>query len=206
MSAMQGTDLSVPADEDVNASAVRVSALDAQSQREGIWAKVASSGPERMMAYAIRSSVFLGDEQGAYFDHFDANDELAAHIVVYVGREPVGTLRCRCFAGFARVEKLAIRRGFRSYRVLNVLVRTALRYCWAKGYSMLSGIARPEVVAFWCRKGGFEVGPAVETQYGPLIPLYGPLPAFADIAPVTPDLVGTAVGERRLYAWEGEAL
>lgn len=200
MSAIEATRDAFIRTEEVNSSAAEVVGP------RTVWAKVVSSSDERRMVIAVRSSVFLGEEQGAYADHFDENDECAAHLLVFVGREPVGTLRCRSYAGFARIEKLAIRKGHRSYRVLNALVRVALRFCWSKGYRMLSGISRPEVVAFWCRKGGFEVGPPVQTQYGPLVPLYGPLPDFPDIEPVTPKLVGTEIGERRLYAWEGAGL
>lgn len=175
-----------------------------KSGKSSVEVRVASGYDDIIKAVAIRSSVFLGEEGGARFaDHFDSNDACSTILIAYLDDEPVGTLRCRFFADFARVEKMAIRKPYRRPRVLFALVRAALRLCWAKGYRRIAGIARPEIVAFWCRKGGFEVGEAVETQYGPLVPMFGPLPSFDDIDPITSALVGTREGERRLYAPEG---
>lgn len=139
-------------------------------------------------------------------EHFDENDFCSTILLACVGGEPVGTMRCRWYAEFARFEKLVVRKPYRTLAVLNALVRTATRISRKKGYSRVTGMALPEVVPYWTRKGGLTPGEPFETNYGTVVPLAGPLPEVPDIAPLLFVQAGNEAFERTIYDWEGTSV
>lgn len=165
--------------------------------------RLVSNAEERLMAVAVRSAVHLSGDEGRYHDYFDGNDHCASILLAFRDGDPAGTIRCRWFADFARVEKLAIRQRYRSFGVLNALVEAALRLCVTKGYRTVSGLALMEVVPFWQRKGAFTPGKAFDTIYGRVAPLIGTPREYPDIDPIRIDLAGGEAFERRVYDWEG---
>ena len=55
------------------------------SRRNDISVKVAWSIEEMMQAFAIRSAVFMADQNCPYAEEFDGNDFSATHVVAYEG-------------------------------------------------------------------------------------------------------------------------
>lgn len=102
---------------------------------------------------AIRSAVYIGEQQCPYEEEFDGNDLTATHLLGYVGQEPAGCLRIRYFADFAKIERLAIRGEFRKTRTAFQLVRAAFRLCQKKGYTKVYGHSQKRLVNFWSRFG-----------------------------------------------------
>ena len=102
---------------------------------------------------AIRSAVYIGEQECPYDEEFDGNDLAATHLLGYVGHEPVGCLRIRYFADFAKIERLAIRAEFRKTRTAFQLVRAAFRLCQKKGYTKIYGHSQKRLVNFWSRFG-----------------------------------------------------
>jgi predicted GNAT family N-acyltransferase len=102
---------------------------------------------------AIRSAVYIGEQQCPYDEEFDGNDLAASHLLGYVGQEPAGCLRVRYFADFAKIERLAIRAEFRKTRAAFQLVRAAFRLCQKKGYTRIYGHSQKRLVNFWSRFG-----------------------------------------------------
>jgi GNAT superfamily N-acetyltransferase len=109
-------------------------------------------------AMAVRSVVWLADPEQTFNVQFDPNVFGSSHVLAWVGDEPVGTLRIRWFAGFARFERMAIRPQFRSFKVFRALVGFSLDLCAAKGYAHVVGVSRPPGVSFWKRCGGEVIG------------------------------------------------
>jgi len=107
------------------------------------WLRVAS----------IRSAVYIGEQECPYDEEFDGNDFSAVHLLGYVGNEPAGCIRIRHFADFAKIERLAVRKEFRSTRLSFQLVKAAIELCRAKGYRRLYGHAQRRLVNFWSRFG-----------------------------------------------------
>jgi predicted GNAT family N-acyltransferase len=103
---------------------------------------------------AIRSAAYFSDPEHTFGKHFDGNDMSSSHMVGYIGEEPVGTLRIRYFADFARIERIAVRPTHRKSRIAFKLVQAAFSFCRDKGYRKLSGVAREEMVPFWSMFGG----------------------------------------------------
>lgn len=103
---------------------------------------------------ALRSAVYIGEQECPYEEEFDGNDFAAAtHLLAYVGDEPAGCLRVRFFADFAKLERLAIRKEFRKSRAAFQLVRAALKLCQKKGYRRAYGHSQARLVSFWGRFG-----------------------------------------------------
>ena len=66
-----------------------------------------------MKVVAIRSSVFLAEQDCPYDEEFDNNDLSACHLIAYLRGEPVATLRIRWFANFAKIERVCVMKHVR---------------------------------------------------------------------------------------------
>jgi GNAT superfamily N-acetyltransferase len=168
---------------------------------------LASTLEERQMAVAVRAAVFLGEEGGRYADQYDPNDHSASFLLVFVGDEPVGTLRVRWYGGFARLERLAVRREYRSFAVLRALIQAAMMLAADKGFSAVSGLTRLPGVSFWRRQGGRIAGPSIATPLGDTMPMVVDLTRrMSSRMPAKVDQLGSPDLEYRLYGWEGDVL
>jgi len=114
---------------------------------------VAHSFEDLMRVVSIRSAVYIGEQECPYDEEFDGNDVSSAHLIGYVGREAAGCIRIRYFADFAKIERLAVRKEFRTTRLSFQLVRAAIELCQMKGYRRLYGHAQKRLVNFWSRFG-----------------------------------------------------
>jgi predicted GNAT family N-acyltransferase len=103
--------------------------------------------------FSIRSAVYIGEQECPYDEEYDGNDFAATHLLAYIGDEPVGCLRVRTFADFAKIERLAIRKEFRKTRAAFQLVRAGFKLCGAKGYTKVYGHSQTRLVNFWSRFG-----------------------------------------------------
>lgn len=106
-----------------------------------------------MRVFSVRSAVYIAEQLCPHEEEFDGNDFCATHLLGYVGHEPAGSIRIRCFADFAKVERVAIRREFRHTRLAHKMVRAATELCRAKGYRRLYGQPRTDLVRFYSRFG-----------------------------------------------------
>ncbi len=102
---------------------------------------------------AIRSAVYIGEQECPYDEEYDGNDLAATHLLAYIGDEPAGCLRARFFADFAKLERLAIRKEFRKSRAAFQLVNAGLKLCQKKGYRRAYGHSQLRLVNFWSRFG-----------------------------------------------------
>lgn len=118
-----------------------------------ITVKVAQSIEEMMQAFAVRAAVFMSEQNCPYAEEFDGNDFSATQIICLVGEEPAATMRVRYFAGFAKPERLAVRREFRKSGVAAEIIEFAVELCRRKGYQKLYGHAQARLVPFWERFG-----------------------------------------------------
>jgi predicted GNAT family N-acyltransferase len=103
--------------------------------------------------FAIRSAVYIAEQHCPYEEEFDGNDFCATHLLGYVGDEPAGCIRIRCFADFAKLERVAVRNEFRKSRVVHKLVRAAIDLCRTKGYQRLYGHTRQDLLRFYSHFG-----------------------------------------------------
>src|SRR5258706_6394930 len=118
--------------------------------------RVARTIDDFMRAAVIRGAVFVGEQKCPYDEEFDGNDFTATHLIGYVGDEPAGCLRIRYFSDFAKLERLVVRREFRSSGLARKLVDSGVEFCRTKGYTRMCTYAQKRLVKF-LNKCGFSV-------------------------------------------------
>jgi predicted GNAT family N-acyltransferase len=106
-----------------------------------------------MRVAAVRNSVYIGEQECPYDEEYDGNDLSATHLLAYIGDEPVGCLRLRFFADFAKFERMAIRKEYRKSRAAIQLARAGFKFCEKKGYRRVYGHIQERLVPFWSRFG-----------------------------------------------------
>ena len=118
---------------------------------------VARTLDQVVMAMTLRGVIYLGEQQCPYEEEYEGNDFAAAsHLIAWKGKEPVGVLRLRFFAGFAKVERAAVLEQYRRDGVMRLLMQEALRYAARRGYEKVLGHAQINRVKYW-RTHGFQV-------------------------------------------------
>ncbi|QCI65149.1 GNAT family N-acetyltransferase [Phreatobacter stygius] len=126
---------------------------DADPATKAITIRIARNVQDLMLVTAIRSAVYLAEQDCPYEEEFDGNDLVAAHFIGFIGGEPVACLRARFFADFAKVERLAVRHQYRRSTVAFRLVRECVGFLKRKGYRRIYGQAQDRLVDFWARFG-----------------------------------------------------
>jgi predicted GNAT family N-acyltransferase len=116
-------------------------------------ARVAATPDDIQRVFALRAAVFMTEQFCPYDEEFDGNDYCATHILGSVGDEPAAVLRMRYFAGFAKLERLAVLARFRRTLIAKTVVETGIGICRKKGYTTLYGHAQKRLTKFWGRFG-----------------------------------------------------
>ncbi|HZH28256.1 MAG TPA: GNAT family N-acetyltransferase [Azospirillaceae bacterium] len=109
------------------------------------------------MAMAIRSAVFMGEQDCPFDEEFDGNDLAGLHILGRVNGEPAATARVRFFADFFKLERVAVLPRFRGNSIDRDVVREAFRIACRKGYRRVFGTVRSDLVPYWQRRFGFRL-------------------------------------------------
>lgn len=123
------------------------------SPNKAITIRIARDPNDLMTVFAIRSAVYLAEQDCPMEEEFDGNDLVAAHFLGFVGNEPVACLRVRFFGDFAKVERLAVRHQYRKSRVSFKLVQASVEYVKRKGFRKIYGQAQDRLVDFWAHFG-----------------------------------------------------
>ena len=123
-----------------------------------ITVRIARDPNDLMLVTAIRSAVYLAEQDCPIEEEFDGNDLVAAHFIGFVGNEPAGCLRVRFFGEFAKVERLAVRHQYRRSRLSFKLVQASVEYVRRKGFKRIYGQAQDRLVDFWAHFGAKPLG------------------------------------------------
>lgn len=103
-----------------------------------------------MQAMAVRTLVYMGEQACPYDEEYDGNDFAGAtHLLLRRDGEPIGTLRIRWFADFAKVERVAVRREHRRGRATLMLILAAKRLAEKKNYRQILGYGQVRLIPFW---------------------------------------------------------
>ncbi len=127
--------------------------------------KIVHNINEFMQMVALRSAVFMSEQSCPYAEEFDGNDFSATHLVAYRHLEPVACIRVRCFAEFAKIERLAVRHEYRSSRVGFQIVWAAIEFARKKGYVKIYGHAQDRLVKFWSHFGAQPIKGRPKIQF-----------------------------------------
>jgi predicted GNAT family N-acyltransferase len=134
------------------------SSIPQTANSRAITVRIARDPNDLMLVTAIRSAVYLAEQDCPLEEEFDGNDLVAAHFLGFVGSEPAGCLRVRFFGEFAKVERLAVRHQFRRTRVSFKLVQASVDYIKRKGFRKIYGQAQDRLVDFWAHFGAKPLG------------------------------------------------
>src|SRR5947207_10723151 len=115
--------------------------------------EVVRSMDDMTRVIAIRGAVYMGEQHCAFEEEFDGNDFSATHLICHQNGEPVGCMRIRYFADFAKLERLAVRNESRNEGLAGRIVEAAIELCRKKGYRVLYAHAQTRLLAFWEQRG-----------------------------------------------------
>jgi predicted GNAT family N-acyltransferase len=142
-----------------NAVPIDITRAVERTRRDQIRVRIARTIEDIAKVFSVRSATFQAEQACPYDEEFDGNDFCATQLLAYVGGDPAACIRIRYFGDFAKLERLAIRREYRSKRLSRVLVEAALAHCARKGFRRIYGHSRSDLVEFWKRLG-FDLIPS----------------------------------------------
>lgn len=126
--------------------------------KEAISVSVAHTLDDLMQAMAIRSVVYMGEQICPYDEEFDGNDLAGAtHLIARIGRQPVGVIRLRWFADFAKLERLTVLPSCRGGAVPRALLDAAFELAAKKGYRRIMGHTQVRLAPVLKRLGNVKV-------------------------------------------------
>ena len=105
------------------------------SNRPVVTIKLASTSDELMQCFALRSAVYIGEQQCPYWEEFDGNDYTATHLILYVDGEPASSMRLRWFGTFVKFERAVILKRYRSMGLFVPFTQWAIQFARKKGYT-----------------------------------------------------------------------
>jgi hypothetical protein len=112
---------------------------------------------EQMLdAIAIRAICFMEEQGIVARQAYDGNDFQATHVVGYDGEEPFAAIRIRWFNGFAKMERMALRKSHRNPRIVKGFAAFALAHVARKGYTVAITHAKPIYARLWRQLMQFE--------------------------------------------------
>ena len=121
--------------------------------RDPISVRVVRSMDEMARVIAIRGAIYMGEQNCPFEEEFDGNDFSATHLICHKDREPVGCMRIRYFADFAKLERLAVRSEGRGCGLAGRLLDTAVELCRKKGYRTLYAHSQKRFLKVWESRG-----------------------------------------------------
>jgi predicted GNAT family N-acyltransferase len=121
--------------------------------RDPVTVEVVRSMDDMTRVMAIRGAVYMGEQRCPFEEEFDGNDFSATHLICHKDGEPVGCMRIRYFAGFAKLERLAVRNESRGSGLAGRLIDAAIELCRKKGYSVFYAQAQKRFLKMWKSRG-----------------------------------------------------
>lgn len=113
---------------------------------------------ELAQVVALRGIVYMGEQDCPFEEEFDGNDLCGAtHLVARIGRAPVGSIRMRWFADFAKLERAAVLPRYRESGVAHALWEASAALAARKGYRRMLGHIEPALLGFWEKCAGFRL-------------------------------------------------
>ena len=112
-----------------------------------------------MRVVAIRTEIYIGEQECPYEEEFDGNDFCAVHLLAEMEAEPVGCMRIRFFADFAKLERTSIRPKFRGSEAMRLLTKEGIDFSRRKGYARIITHAQARYARLWNRVLGFKEMP-----------------------------------------------
>jgi predicted GNAT family N-acyltransferase len=143
---------------------------------QGLEIRVVRNEQDLIKAFLVRAIVYMHEQNCPYDEEFDLNDFTATQILGVVDGEPALTARIRYFAGFAKLERLAIREAYRGRGYGHALLQFMLRLCEEKGYREFYLHAQKRLEPFYAQYGFRCVGEDFQFSEHDYVEMYARIP------------------------------
>ncbi|MBW1647275.1 MAG: GNAT family N-acetyltransferase [Deltaproteobacteria bacterium] len=120
--------------------------------------RIASDPRDRLKALAIRAIVFMEEQAVAFAEEFDAGDDEALHLLGEIAGEPAACGRLRFDDGWAKLERIAVRRVYRGRGLAHRLIDRMLAEAARRGYPRCRLHAQAHLVDLYRRHGFIPCG------------------------------------------------
>jgi predicted GNAT family N-acyltransferase len=123
------------------------------ASQDSVSVRVVRSMDEMARVMAIRGAIYMGEQSCPFEEEFDGNDFSATHLICHKDGEPVGCMRIRYFADFAKLERLAVRNEGRGSGLAGRLLDAAIELCRKKGYRVMYAHSQKRFLKVWEQRG-----------------------------------------------------
>lgn len=126
--------------------------------------RLAMKMEDSRQAFAVRAACFIGEEDSPFSEAVDGYDYGATHVIAYAGDEPVGTVRVRWFASFAKMERLAVMQRFRGHGIGGLLLERCRQLALSHGCNVLYTQVLPHDTGYWEKQGWRRLVPQEQSR------------------------------------------
>ena len=117
--------------------------------------KVAANLDELTRVFMVRAIVFMEEQNVAYAEEMDEFEHASLHILGVVDGEPMAAGRIRFLNGYAKLERIAVRKAWRGRGLGRELVEYMIEVARERGFHKFKMHAQAHLVEFY-RVHGFE--------------------------------------------------
>jgi predicted GNAT family N-acyltransferase len=119
---------------------------------------VVSSFEDLQKSFFVRGVVFIEEQKCLYADEFDGNEYSSTNFIATIVDEPIATARVRFSNGYAKVERLAVRKAYRGKKIGKGLFDYILKYVDELGYRKIVIHAQAYLLVFYESIGFVKIG------------------------------------------------
>lgn len=124
--------------------------------------KTVDTFDDLIKVFIIRGIVFIEEQQVTYAEEIDTHEISAVHILGEIDGEPVAAGRIRFLEGYAKLERIAVRRAFRGNGYAHELVAFMIDIARARGFRKFRMHAQVYLRHFYEKFGFKATGPVFQ--------------------------------------------
>jgi len=115
--------------------------------------KIVTTTDELIKAYMVRAIVFIEEQRVSYAEEVDEYEYSATHILGEMDGEPMAAGRIRFLGEWAKLERIAVRTGWRGRNLGHQLVDYMLTVARQKGFRKFKMHAQAHLEKFYAVHG-----------------------------------------------------
>jgi phage replication-related protein YjqB (UPF0714/DUF867 family)/predicted GNAT family N-acyltransferase len=115
--------------------------------------RITTDPGDRLRALVVRAIVFMEEQGIPFVEEFDDGDDASVHVVADVGGEPAACGRLRFSDGWAKLERIAVRRRYRGRGLAHRLIALMLAEARRRGVRRCRLHAQAQLVDLYQRHG-----------------------------------------------------
>ena len=114
---------------------------------------VAEARDDMLKALVVRGIVFCGEQGVPYSIECDEHDSSALHVLGQLNDEPIATGRIRFLDGYAKLERIAVRKEYRGRGFGHKLTEFMINKAKARGFTSCRMHAQVHLKDFYAEHG-----------------------------------------------------